>query len=325
MEYNILNEYVKFLMRQYNGFFKIVLGNNYQKKICDTFLEKYITVRYYNETSYSREKDIIDRLNKELVDVFEELVDDDNEDTLKNIVALFGYIVYFDDIYFVEDISELIDTLVDDENIKIEHNDNIKKDLKSWYLNLRKLKDKFNNTIVTKDFDLIERRLYRKIYQLVLQHNVKISNLYSEFAISKAYNSGLINEDKLFITFILGSSLILNSAIILDFSRHYVIDFVSSLFGKEKKMSRLFSIIDNPLAKKLLHVRISYYDYLNNKEKINKLINDGFSFGIIIDEHFDENISELVLFPYIFIREDSEFYDMIVKEKEYIKSKIIKL
>ena len=43
-----------------------------------------------------------------------------------------------------------------------------------------------------------------------------------------------------------------------------------------------------------------------------------FSFGIIIDEHFDENINELVLFPYIFIGEDSEFYDMIVKEKEKI-------
>ena len=325
MEYNIINEYVKFLMRQYNGFFKIVLGDKYQKKLCDPFLDRYITVRYYNETSYSREKDIIDRLNKELVDVFEEVVDDENEDTLKNIVALFGYIVYFDDIYFVEDISQLIDTLVDDENIKIEHSDNIKKDLKSWYLNLKKLKDKFNSTIITKDFDLIERRLYRKIFQLVLRHNVKISNLYSEFAISKAYNSGLVNEDKLFVTFILGSSLILNSAIILDFSRHYVVDFVSSLFGKEKKMSRLFNIIDNPLAKKFFHLRISYYDYLNNKEKINKLINDGFSFGIIIDDHFDENINELVLFPYIFIREDSEFYDMIVKEKENIKSKIIKL
>ena len=325
MEYNIINEYVKFLMRQYNGFFKIVLGDKYQKKLCDPFLDRYITVRYYNETSYSREKDIIDRLNKELVDVFEEVVDDENEDTLKNIVALFGYIVYFDDIYFVEDISQLIDTLVDDENIKIEHSDNIKKDLKSWYLNLKKLKDKFNSTIITKDFDLIERRLYRKIFQLVLQHNVKISNLYSEFAISKAYNSGLVNEDKLFVTFILGSSLILTSAIILDFSRHYVVDFVSSLFGKEKKMSRLFNIIDNPLAKKFFHLRISYYDYLNNKEKINKLINDGFSFGIIIDDHFDENINELVLFPYIFIREDSEFYDMIVKEKENIKSKIIKL
>ena len=325
MEYNIINEYVKFLMRQYNGFFKIVLGDKYQKKLCDPFLDRYITVRYYNETSYSREKDIIDRLNKELVDVFEEVVDDENEDTLKNIVALFGYIVYFDDIYFVEDISQLIDTLVDDENIKIEHSDNIKKDLKSWYLNLKKLKDKFNSTIITKDFDLIERRLYRKIFQLVLQHNVKISNLYSEFAISKAYNSGLVSEDKLFVTFILGSSLILTSAIILDFSRHYVVDFVSSLFGKEKKMSRLFNIIDNPLAKKFFHLRISYYDYLNNKEKINKLINDGFSFGIIIDDHFDENINELVLFPYIFIREDSEFYDMIVKEKENIKSKIIKL
>lgn len=325
MEYNIINEYVDFLMRQYNGFFKIVLGEKYLKRLCDPFLEKYISVRYYNETSYNREKDIINRLNKELIDVFDEIVDDDNEDTLKNIVALFGYIVYFDDIYVVDDINELINTLVDDQDIHIDHDENIKKDLKSWYVNLVKLKTKFNDTLVTKEFEIIEKRLYRKIYQLVLEHNVKISNLYSEFAIFKAYNSGIINEDKSFITYILGSLLVLNNAINLDFSRHYVVSFPSSLYLKERKMSRLLNVINNPLAKKIIYIRISYYDYLNNKEKINKLINSGYSFGIEIDEHFDENISELILFPYIFVKEDSEYYDMILKEKDYIKSKIIKL
>lgn len=325
MEYNIINEYVSFLMRQYNGFFKIALGDKYQKKICDSFLEKYMSVRYYNETNYSKEKDIVNRLNQELIDVYDTLVDDENEDTLKNIVALFGYIIFFDDINYVEDISELINALVDDENITIEHNDNIKRDLKSWYVNFKKLKEKFNSTLSTNEFELIEKRIYRRIYQLVLQHNVKISNLYSEFAINKAYNSGLISEDKLFITYILGSLLVLNNAINLDFTRHYVVNFVNSLFGKEKKMNRLFNVLNNPLAKKMIHIRISYFDYLNNKNKVNKLINDGYSFGIEIDEHFDENINELVLFPYIFIREDNEFYDMIVKEKDYIKSKIIKL
>ena len=325
MEYNIINEYVSFLMRQYNGFFKIILGDKYQKKMCDSFLDRYITVRYYNETNYVKEKDIVNRLNKELIDVFNNLLDEYDEDTLKNIVALFGYIMYFDDIYYVEEIGELINTLVDDENITIEHNDNIKKDLKSWYVNFRKLKDKFNSTLNTNDFYLIEKRLYRRIYELVLKHNVKISNLYSEFAINKAYNSGLISEDKLFITYILGSLLVLNNAINLDFTKHYVISFCNSLFSKEKKMNRLFNVLNNLLAKKMIYIKISYFDYLNNKDKINKFIRDGYSFGIEIDNSFDENINDLVLFPYIFIREDSEYYDIIIKNKDYIKSKIIKL
>ncbi len=325
MEYNIINQYVNFIKREYNNFFHIMLGNKFQRKYCEEFIDKYIDVRYYNETNYSKEKDIINRLNKELLDVFSKLVNDENEDTLKNIVALFGYIVYFDDIGAVNDISQLIDALIDDDDIKIEHNDSIKGELRRWYIGLKKGKEKFNDTIISNYFEITEKRLYRKIFQLVLQHNVKISNLYSEFAINKAYNSGVISEDKLFITYILGSLLILNSAIILDFSRRYVIDMESSLFGKERKMARLLSVIDNPLAKKMINIRITYMDYINNKEKVNKYINDGYSFGIIIDDSFDENINELILFPYVFIREDSEFYDLILRKKDYIKSKIIKL
>ena len=325
MEYNIINQYVNFIKREYNSFFHIMLGNKFQKNYCEDFIARYIDVRYFNETNYPKEKDIINRLNKELLDVFSKLVNDDNEDILKNIVALFGYIVYFDDIGAVNDISKLIDTLIEDEDIKLEYSDSVKGDLRRWYIALKKGKEKFNDTITSNYFEITEKRLYRKLFQLILQHNVKISNLYSEFAISKAYNSGVISEDKLFITYILGSLLVLNSAIILDFSRHYIVDMESSLFGKERKLARLFCVIDNPLAKKMIHIRITYMDYMNNKEKVNKYINDGYSFAVIIDDSFDGNTNELILFPYIFIKEDSEYYDVIMRKKDYIKSKVIKL
>ena len=325
MEYNIINQYINFLTREYSNFFKIILGSKYQKDCSTSLISRYINVRYYNETNYSREKDIINRVNKELVDVFKELVSSDNEDTLKNMVALFGYIVYFDDICDTLDISKLIDMLVDDEDIKISHDDEIKKRLKNWYINLKKGKEKFNNGIVSREFQLLENRIYRKLFQLDLHHNIKISNLYSEFAINKAYNSGVVNEDKLFITYILGSLLVLNNAINLDFSRHYMVDMDSNLFNKDKKIARLLNIINNPLAKKMMHIRISYTDYIKNKEKVNNFISDGYSFGIVIDNSFDGSVDELVLFPYIFISEDNEYYDMLIRKKEYIRSKIIKL
>ena len=223
MEYNVISRYVDFLKREYHNFFKIMFGDKYQKKLCEPFLDRYICVRYFNETSFTSDKDIISRLNKELVDVYDSVVDDDNEEMIKNIVALFGYIIYFDDVCQVIEEAVLINVLAEDEDITIEHDHNIKKDIKAWYINFKKKKEKFNNTIMTRDFDLIEERLYRKIYYLVLKHNVKISNLYSEFAIDKAYNSGLINEDKLFITLILSSLLVLNNAINMDFSRYYVV------------------------------------------------------------------------------------------------------
>lgn len=325
MEYNVISRYVDFLKREYHNFFKIMFGDKYQKKLCEPFLDRYICVRYFNETSFTSDKDIISRLNKELVDVYDSVVDDDNEEMIKNIVALFGYIIYFDDVCQVIEEAVLINVLAEDEDITIEHDHNIKKDIKAWYINFKKKKEKFNNTIMTRDFDLIEERLYRKIYYLVLKHNVKISNLYSEFAIDKAYNSGLINEDKLFITLILSSLLVLNNAINMDFSRYYVVDMASSLFNKDKKLNRLFNAINNSLAKRNIAMRISYTDYLNNRDKINKLINDGYAFGVIIDDKFDGNLNELILFSYVFVDEENEYYDVLVSQKDKIKSKIIKI
>ncbi len=325
MEYNVISRYVDFLKREYHNFFKIMFGDKYQKKLCEPFLDRYICVRYFNETSFTSDKDIISRLNKELVDVYDSVVDDDNEEMIKNIVALFGYIIYFDDVCQVIEEAVLINVLAEDEDITIEHDHNIKKDIKVWYINFKKKKEKFNNTIMTRDFDLIEERLYRKIYYLVLKHNVKISNLYSEFAIDKAYNSGLINEDKLFITLILSSLLVLNNAINMDFSRYYVVDMASSLFNKDKKLNRLFNAINNSLAKRNIAMRISYTDYLNNRDKINKLINDGYAFGVIIDDKFDGNLNELILFSYVFVDEENEYYDVLVSQKDKIKSKIIKI
>ena len=325
MDYNVIEEYISFNREKYLEFFKIILGSHYQKYLCSIFIDRYINVRYYNETNYLTEKDFVNRINKELVDLTKKLADDDNIDDIKNIVALFGYIIYFDDVGIINHDMELINTLVTDDIIKVEKKDDLKQLIKDWYTSLKKGKEIFNNAISTKDFNLLEKRLYKKLNYLELEHNVKISNLYSEYAIDKAYNSGIGNEDKLFVTYILASSLVLNNAINLDFSRYYLVPIASTLFEKEKKFMRLINVINNPLSKKFISIKILYSDYKKNKSKINNLINDGYSFGIELDEKYTGNTSELVLFPYIFVNEDSPEYEMLMREKERLKSKIIKL
>ena len=325
MNYNIIEDYISFTREKYLGLFKIMLGSHYQRYLCSLFLDKYIEVRYFNETNYLTEKDFIKRINKELIDLTEKLADDDNIETIKNIVALFGYIVYFDDICVVSQDMELINTMLSDDIVKIDNKAELKSAIKEWYVDLKKKKDIFNSTISTKDFNLLEVRLYKKLHYLELEHNVKISNLYSEYAIDKAYNTGVVNEDKLFITYILASSLVLENAINLDFSRYYLVPMASSLFEKEKKFSRLINVINNSLAKKFISIRITYSDYKSNKVKINKLINEGYSFGIELDSKYTGNTSELVLFPYIFVDDENPEYEILMREKDRLKSKIIKL
>lgn len=325
MEYNVINSYISFVSNKFLDFFKFILRNRYRKNICMIFVDKYIEVRYFNETNYPTEKDFINRINKELIDLTEKLADDDNIEDIKNIVALFGYIIYFDDICVVNEEMELINSLVSDDIIKIDNREGLKLFIKQWYLSLKEGKELFNKTLYTKDFNLLEKRLYRKLYSLELEHNVKISNLYSEYAIDRAYNTGTVGEDKLFITYILASNLVLNNASNLDFSRFYLVPFASTLFGKEKKCNRLFNVLNNQLAKKFISIRITYTDYLNNKDKIDDLISSGYSFGLELDSKYTGNINELLLFPYILVYEDNPEYDMVIRNKDRIKAKIIKL
>ena len=325
MNYNIINEYISFFRKEYLEFFKIVLRNKYQKNLCLPFIDKYINVRYYNETDYPKEKDVITRINKELVALAEKLATDDNIETVKNIVALFGYIAFFDDVSFVLEDLEVINNLVNDDIIKIDNREGLGMFLKEWYIDLKRGKDILDRGLETKEFNLIEERLYRKLYQLVITQNVKISNLYSEFAIQKAFDSGVVNEDKLFICYILASSIVLNNAINMDFSRYYVVPFAGTLFTKERKLDRLFGIINNQLAKKFIFVRIVYSDYIKHKDKVNDLINQGYSFAIELDSKYTGDIRELILFPYVLVDTESPEYEMLEREKEHLKSKIVKL
>lgn len=325
MNYNIIDEYINFTREKYLEFFKLMLGSNYSKYLCSLFIDRYIDVRYFNETDFPTEKDFIKRLNKELIELMKKISDDENAECIKNIVALFGYIVYFDDVFVTSNDMELINTMLSDDIIRIDNMKELKQYIKEWYIDLKKKKKLFNSTINTNDFNLLEKRLYRKLFYLVLEHNVKISNLFSEYAIEKAYNSGVINEDKLFITYILASQLVLDNAINLNFTRTYLVPIAISLFEKEKKLKRLLGVIDNSLAKNFISIRISYSDYVKNKFLINELINEGYSFGIELDSKYNGNVSELLLFPYILVDDDSPEYDLLIRDKDFLKSKIIKI
>lgn len=325
MNYNIIDEYIKYIKKSFSSLFKIVFKDAFKKSFYVTFLDKYISVRYYDETNYHSEKDFIKRINRELVDIYGDIIDEDNVDDLKNMIAFFAYVVYFDDILIVEKDMEIINSLINDSLFNFENKDELKQQIKDWYIRFKEGKERFNNVIETKYFNVVEEKLCRNLSYLVLEHNVKISNLYSEYAINKVYTTGIINEDKLFITYILASHMVLNNAINLDFSRKYMVPIASSLFEKEKKFVRLINILNNPLAKNSISIRITYTDYISNKNKIDKLINEGYSFGLEIDEKYSGNLTELILFPYVLIDGENEYYEMFIANKDVIRSKIIKI
>ena len=315
MGYNIIEIYTSFIYKKLLEFFKMVLKNDYTKKNCEPFIKRYIDVRYYNETEYTKEKEFIKRLNKELLDVYQDLVTEDNVSILRNIVALFGYITYFDDIYDIVLDMEVIHTLVTDDALKINHEEQLEKDLRKWYAELKKGKSKLENVVLSKEFCLSEKTVYRKTYEVSLDHNVKVSNLYSEYAVNKSYNSGVVQEDKLFIMAIMSTWEVLNSAIHLDFSKKYIITLPSSVLGKHSKWNRLMQIINSPLAKKFISFKINYSDYKAHENQVKDYMKNGFSFSVLVDKDTITK-NELILFSYVFVYEESEIFDIILDSKK---------
>lgn len=325
MSTNIIQEYLDFLQKSYLSFFKIMLRHRYSKELCSMFLDRYFLVRYYDETNYSNIKDFTERLNKELIDVLDSFDENANQNILKNIVALFAYIMYFDDICLVEKEGELIEYIASSDIVKIDEREHLAECLRTWYVGFKCDKSTFEEAFLSRDFSINEKRLYRTLYSVELKHNVKISNLYSEYAIEKVYTSGIVNEDKSFITYILLSFLVLNNAINLDFSKKYVVELPATLFEKDKKLERLINILNSTLAKKHIFMRLLYSDYIKYKDLIDKYISEGYSFILELDSSFSGNTMELILFPYLLVHKESTELEIIMKKKEHIRSKIIKI
>ena len=325
MDTNIIVEYTDFIRRQIIDFYYIILKNKFDKKLIIPFLDKYIMVRYYNESAYPKEKDIIERIIKELEAIVKEITTPENKEQIKNIYSLFGYILYFDDCYFIEDDKELLKLFFEDQNLKIEFTTEMKEEMKNFINEFKNNKMRFNEVLSSNKFYLVEKRLKKYYYRLTLGHDVKVSSLYSESAIEKAFNTGSINEDKLSVLFVMACNLILQNAIGLDFSRCYIVDIVPSLYVKDKKIEKLFKGLDNILTQKYLILNIKYSDYLINKEKVDEFIQRGYSFAITLDDTFDEDYSRLILFSCVLLYKDHEKYDIIKENKNKIASQLITL
>jgi hypothetical protein len=74
------------------------------------------------------------RLNKELNLIAKEFINDNKEDLvkvdkIKNIYALFGYVLYFDGVNPFNDLNELLKSFYNDKNITLSYNTDLQKKL----------------------------------------------------------------------------------------------------------------------------------------------------------------------------------------------------
>lgn len=320
----IFGDYIKFVDNFLTNYYKLLLDGKYDKNIVKPFIDKYIDVRYYNKYSIN-EDNFTERLNKELNNVVADLMKEheNKKEMIKNVFALFSYVLFIDGCTRFNDINVLLKTLYNDKNISLKYTTEIKKNVSASVKTYITKKIDFFKVFETNEFYLKGKKIDKNIYHVDLGQNCNLSKLYSDYAIEKAYDSVVVMENRAFLTVIMLSSKILSEVIALDFTNDYVIDFPATLFEKTKKIMRFLRALDDELLKEKISLKIYYKDYKKYKRYINSLISAGYSISLELDDTYTTNFDNLFLFSNILVSKKYDYYDIIIDNKDIIKTNII--
>ncbi len=252
---------------------------------------------------------------------------EDKVEKVKNIFALFGYVLYIDGCFSYSNISTLTKSLFNDANIKLVYSDKTKAGVTELIRDFTDKKNEFFKLFDTDEFFLKGRKLDNNTYCVDLGNNCHISKLYSEYAIQKAYNSEVVMENRLYLMLVMLTTKILAEAISLNFENQYIVDFPETLLEKQKKIIKYLKLLDNDLLRNKVILRFKYSVYKNRvyKKEINKLINNDYSISIMLDDTFDSDFDSLVLFTITFVDKQGKYYQNVIDNKEEYKLKVMEV
>lgn len=319
MSVNIINKYTDITRKQMSTYMKLVFGNLFNKDYNDVYIQKYINTRYYNYNEADVKETFRARILSELKDAEETLCIDNisDRDLIQKMDVFFQYVLYFDDIVKYKDLKKKIERVTKlRKKLLNKYSETFEKTLYNKMLEFKEQKEKMLESFETDDFYLKLTNYPKRynVYRVNLKHNVEIPIEYSEFAINKAYNSGIIQEDKLVVEYYLVEAQILKDILKQRFSKQYIVEFSESIFKKAKKLKTLLNIIDNPITQDKMILKMQYEDYLSNKDKIHDLLRDGYKVAVILDDSFtinSRNVQTLDMFKYVILNKQLESYEKI--------------
>ena len=314
MSINIINGYIDLTKKQITAYMKLVFGSSLNKYYNDKYIEKYINARYYNYYETELNETFRKKIIKSLKDAEEtlEINNISDRDLIQKMNTFFQYVLYFDNVVSCKDIKPKIKRIANLRKKLLNKKSNtFEKNLYDKMLEYSNKKEEYINNLNTEDFYIKTTNYPRRlnVYRVNLKHNVEIPIEYSDFAVNKAFNSGIIKEDKLIVEYYLVEAKILNDILKQKFYKQYVVEFSETLFKKAKKLKTLLNIINNPASLEQITLKIQYEDYTQNKEKIHDLLREGYKFAVVLDETLkvnDKDIQTLEIFKYAILNNKLE-------------------
>jgi len=293
---NIVDIYTDNILKEFCYYAKIIMGKYYISSIFNELVKEYIQIRYYN--IYPAKQNNKTTINYYLNLKIKELIEN-NPDKIENITFMtdiFSYLVYLESDITAEEINKIEKEL--EELIKTKYNLNEEIEFSKKYREFKKTKKEFIKSFETDDFILsVKNTKTTRLYDTILNYNIEMPELYSKKAIDTVYNTGMISEDKLFVLYNLIGIKILKEIINYNYNDCYLVEFNTDLFNKNEKLNRLLKIIDNDITKEKICLKITYSKFIDNKEKVFNMINNGYNFALIKDENYKDEFKDL--FKYI--------------------------
>ena len=127
----------------------------------------------------------------------------------------------------------------------------------------------------------------KDLYGVILNHNISFSKVYSDYIVDKTYNEGIISEDKVVVLLNLLLCKIVTDMMKCDYDSKYIVYIPNALYGKDKKLDKIISTIDNEYAKGHIYFLTSVSNMLSNKDDIKRLRKKGYGFALAFNKHVD--------------------------------------
>ena len=325
-----MNEYNKIIEDELEETLKFILYYKYNKQICDEFIDVYIENRYnglvQNIAGLTEKSQFLAGLKNKKEKLLEDIPD-------KNVQIEATYSVFYEttslekltfdteDEQTIKDIIDIKKHALNDSFKTEEDENNFAKNLKQITEKYISKKKDFINKFETNEFNIKAKGLGKNIQRLLIDYNIKFPMIYSSQAIEKAFDSGLVREDRVFVLYYLAAIRVLKDLIDSNYTKMYLVDFPDIMIEKKQKTSGLLEIINNSSMQDRIILDINYSTLQKDKEYVLNLVSSGYKIAIRIDKDFDWKneleVQRLTMFKYI-ILESKDDKEKISLPKENI-------
>ena len=166
----------------------------------------------------------------------------------------------------------------------------------------------------------------KNLYGVILNHNIAFSKVYSDYIVDKTYSEGIVSEDKLEVLLNMLLCRVVFDMMRSDYSPKYFVYIPKALYGKDKKLDKIASIIDNDYAKTHIYFLTSVSNMLKNKDDLKRLRKKGYSFACVFDKRIEykhDDMGYIYMNDYFFVDSYSDAGNVCKGVPKEITDKII--